>query len=414
MRLRGHLSAEPYRRIAPQPEAGGTRAAARRQPRVLHFGSMETPQDHDALLLREGGLAAAVVRNKEHILERFCARAQEELRGARRAPHPVLIDTLPALITRIAMALRRDSPLEYASQYSNIGLQHGNERARFTQYSLAEVLREYQFLRELLVEVLNEQAKPTAEEWRVVHRSVDEAMGEAASSFIKAQDEFRELFTAALTHDFRGPLQGALNHLQILLHPVQRDGELHARRAVQNLQRISRMVDRLLDVSRSNAGQALAVDITECDVHKLLDDVVSDLEPSRRERLALDNGAKITAHWDCEMMHRAVENLLDNAIKYSRPDSQIAIRVHPVEERVHISVHNEGDPIAPEDQEKLFMPFQRASVAHRSGKRGWGLGLVQVQAIAEAHAGAVIVESSPVDGTTFTLDVVRDARIRAP
>lgn len=381
---------------------------------MLHSVPMKTPQDHDRALLRDGGLAAAVVRHKEQILQRFCTRAQEALRGARRAPHPVLIDTLPALITRVALALRGDEHLDYASQYSNIALQHGNERARFTQYSLAEVLKEYQFLRELLTEVLSAEVSPTANEWQVIHRSIDEAMAESASSYVQAHDQFREIFTAALTHDFRGPLAGALNHLQILLRAGHAEHEMHVQRAVQNLQRISRMVDRLLDVSRTNAGEQLELDLAECNVRALLDEVVADLDPRRRKRVVLDNDVSITAYWDCELMHRAVENLLDNALKYSPADSPVEVRVLEVEERVHIAVHNSGEPIAIEDQEKMFQPFQRASVAHRSGKRGWGLGLMQVQAIAEAHGGAAILESRREDGTTFTLDVVRDVRVVRP
>ncbi len=78
--------------------------------------------------------------------------------------------------------------------------------------------------------------------------------------------------------------------------------------------------------------------------------------------------------------------------------------------RVHISVHNYGDPILPEDQQTLFQPFRRTAEAQLSGKTGWGLGLVQVQAIAEAHGGVVNVESGREAGTTFTLDLVEDVR----
>ena len=93
---------------------------------------MIAPQDHDAALLQAGGLPAVVIRNKEQILDRFCKRARQSLDSARGESHPVLIDTLPAFITRIALALAGDSYGEFASQYSNIPLQHGNERARFT------------------------------------------------------------------------------------------------------------------------------------------------------------------------------------------------------------------------------------------------------------------------------------------
>jgi signal transduction histidine kinase len=78
-------------------------------------------------------------------------------------------------------------------------------------------------------------------------------------------------------------------------------------------------------------------------------------------------------------------------------------------------VHNFGDPISPEDQPTLFRPFRRTTQAERSGKAGWGLGLVQVQAIAEAHGGSVAVESDATHGTTFTLDLLRDVRdLRQP
>jgi signal transduction histidine kinase len=72
-------------------------------------------------------------------------------------------------------------------------------------------------------------------------------------------------------------------------------------------------------------------------------------------------------------------------------------------------VHNFGDPIPPEAIPVLFKPFRRALSAEHSGKSGWGLGLVMVQAIAEAHGGSVAVESTET-GTIFTIDVLCDAR----
>jgi signal transduction histidine kinase len=77
---------------------------------------------------------------------------------------------------------------------------------------------------------------------------------------------------------------------------------------------------------------------------------------------------------------------------------------------VHIAVHNFGEPIAKEDQPTLFKAYRRTTGAELSGKSGWGLGLTLVQAIAEAHGGSVAVESDPTDGTTFTIDLLRDVR----
>ena len=126
---------------------------------------MDVPQDHDKQLLERGGVAAVVIRNKERLLELFCQRAQATLDGAKGVSHPVLIDTLPAFITRLALALSPDNGTEFASQYSNIARQHGNERARFAGYTLQEVIKEYQFMREIFVAVLREETMPTDAEW---------------------------------------------------------------------------------------------------------------------------------------------------------------------------------------------------------------------------------------------------------
>lgn len=372
---------------------------------------MTAPQDHDAELLAAGGLAAVVIRNKEKILERFCDRAQQSLASARREPHPVIIDTLPAFITRVAMALRGLHDIEFASESSNIARQHGNERARFTAYSLAELLKEYQFLREILMDVLRTESHATDTEWKIVHRSVDEAMAEAADAFVEVHDSLREMFAASLTHDFRGPLSSAWNYLELVRReadPAER--EKFARRAATNLERIGRMIAGLLDASRANAGQRLALDAAEFELRALLDDVIGDLEPRVRQHVVLDMPDQIDLVADREKIRRAVYNLVDNGCKYSTPASTVTVRAVETHERVQIGVHNTGDPIPVEDQATLFRPYRRTTSAQRSGKAGWGLGLVQVQAIAEAHGGAVGVESDAVNGTTFTLDLMRDIR----
>jgi signal transduction histidine kinase len=370
---------------------------------------MPSPQDHDAELLKQGGLAALLIRRKESMLERFCERAQQSLPNARREPHPVIIDTLPAFITRIALAVQGLHAQDYASRDGNLALQHGNERARFTGYSLGELLKEYQFLREILVDTVLAEAAPTNVEWRVIHRSVDEAMAEAATAFIEVHEAFREAFTASLAHDFRGPLSTASNYLELMRR--EPDGavrETIARRVSANLQRIARMIGGLLDASRSNAGERLALEPARFAVRGLLEEVIADLDSHQRQLVRLDMPESFEAFWDRDKVHRALHNLLDNALKYSTPQSVITLRAVTTHGRAQISVHNTGNPISKEDHESLFKPYRRTTQAQISGKVGWGLGLVQVEAIAEAHGGAVGVESSPADGTTFTFDLILD------
>jgi signal transduction histidine kinase len=372
---------------------------------------MTSPQDWDTKLLEQGGVGALLIQKKEEILERFCQRAQDSLPNARPEPHPVIVNTLPAFITRVAMALAGSGGVEYATMYSNMGYAHGDERARFTAYSLKELLAEYRFLREIIVDVLRRHASPSADEWHRLHRSVDEAMAEAATAFIEVHDRFREMFAASLTHDFRGPLANVRNFLELMRRETAAsEREQFALRALRNLDRVGRMIAGLLDASRTNAGERLGLDAAECDVRGLLDEAVGDLDSSLSERVTIDMPAEATAFWDREKIRRTVYNLLDNALKYSPVGSTVAVRAVETHRRIHVSVHNSGEPIPQEDLRTLFQPFQRSSVAQRSGKSGWGLGLTLVHAVAEAHGGAVEVESSAANGTTFTLDLVRDVR----
>ena len=372
---------------------------------------MDAPQDHDRQLLAAGGVPAALIRNKEWILEEFVRRLREGLSSASAPPKPVIINTLPAYITRLALALAPGHDLEFASEYSNIAMAHGNERARLTDYSLAEVIREYQLLREIFVQVLRRDASPANEEWNVVHRSIDESIAEGASAFVQVHQRFRELFTAALSHDFRGPLANAMNYLDLIRRDAEPGQHGHfAVRALHNLKRVDRMIQDLLDTTRTNAGARLPLHIESGEARSLASDVIRDLSLRAGDRFVLDAPKPVRGYWDVERLKQALNNLLENAVKYGADDTPVTCRVSSTIERLFMSVHNHGEPIDPALIPVLFEPFRRTLSAEQSRKPGWGLGLMLVQAIAEAHGGSVAVESTHSDGTVFTIDIPCDAR----
>lgn len=394
----------PYPKVAVCP--------ASRCWRKVTQGSVSAPQDHDAELLTVGGAAAAVIRHKERIVVRFRDRVRESLPAAMREAPPMIINTLPAFLTRLAISLAPDSELSFATEYSNIAVQHGNERAKLTGYSLAEVIHEYQILREILVDALRDETNLSHAEWSVVHRSIDEAMAQAASAFVEVHTSFRDLFTAALSHDFRGPLQNAINYLELIRRDADPGQRGHfASRAVSNLRRVDQMIGVLLDVTRSNSGARLPVRLEAGEAGRLVRDVIDDLSLRSGDRFVLDIEKPVQGHWDCDRLKQAVENLLTNAVKYGSPNTPITTRVNELHGRLFVSVHNQGEPIPQVELPVLFLPFRRSAAAERSEKDGWGLGLVLVQAIAEAHGGSVTVESTPEQGTTFTIDILRDARL---
>jgi signal transduction histidine kinase len=374
------------------------------------------PQDHDQALLEAGGAAAAVIRYKQQILGAFEESVRERLLAARPQRPPMIIDTLPAFLTRVALSLLPGTGLSFASEYSNIATQHGMERARFTHYALRDLIHEYQVLREVLADTLGAAPELAEGDWRVIHRSIDEAMAEAASSFVRVQDEFREVFTAALSHDFRGPLANATNYLELLRRNADASRAGHfATRALLNLRMIDRMIGELLDVTQANTSGRLTLRLQPCDVVVLTRDILEDLRVMHGDRFELHAPPAVPAQLDGERLKQALHNLLENAVKYGREGAPISVRIDVGEGRLRLSCHNEGEPIPPEVIPDLFHAFRRAPTAISGRKPGWGLGLMLVQSIAEAHGGGVEVESSRELGTTFTIDVLLDAReLRAP
>ena len=376
---------------------------------------METPRDHDDQLLAAGGAPAALLRNKARIFEEFLRRLRARVPAASETSSPIIINTLPSFLTRIGLALAPGNELSFATEYSNIALAHGNERARMTNYSLAEVIHEYQILREILMQFLRDETHLSANEWNIVHRSIDEAIAEAASSFVQVQQGFRDLFMAALSHDFRGPLSNAMNYVDLIRRDAEPGQHGHfAGRALFNLKRLDRMIMELLDATRANAGARMSLHLEQGEAGALAREVIGDLVLRAGDRFKLEVKELVHGWWDLDRLKQALNNLLENAVKYGREGSVITCRIGGLEGRVFLSVHNLGEPIPPEVIPVLFQPFRRSLAAEKSAKPGWGLGLVMVQAISEAHGGSVSVESTASDGTVFTIDVLADARQKQP
>src|SRR5206468_1566403 len=106
---------------------------------------------------------------------------------------------------------------------------------------------------------------------------------------------------------------------------------------------------------------------------------------------------------DRERLRQVLQNLLENAVKYSRIGDEIDVRAWSENGRVHVAVADSGPGIPREHHELIFERFGRANVG--LGKPGTGLGLFIARSIAEAHGGQLTVESTPGQGATFTLEL---------
>jgi signal transduction histidine kinase len=149
----------------------------------------------------------------------------------------------------------------------------------------------------------------------------------------------------------------------------------------------------------------LKLHLAHFDIMEVVEEVCADLPIVGQP--VLIKGKALTGCWCRVSMKRVLENLASNALKYGDHLHPVTVRVSRVDDRMLLSVHNEGKPIPKPDIPRLFHTFQRIEDVD---VKGWGLGLPFVQNAIESHGGSVVVDSAEGRGTTFTLTVPIDAR----
>ncbi len=171
-------------------------------------------------------------------------------------------------------------------------------------------------------------------------------------------------------------------------------------------QRLTQLINNILDFSRIEAGRK-EYRFAPTDIGKVAADVLEayrfhvEQQGFTLEEAIQDDLPEVSA--DKEALGQALLNLINNAIKYSRDDRHVKVRVTGGKDRVEVSVADHGIGVAKAEHRKIFEKFYRAedSLVHET--KGSGLGLPLVRHIMEAHGGQVEVESAPGRGSTFTL-----------
>jgi signal transduction histidine kinase len=373
----------------------------------------QPPSSPDAVQRGDARSTASdrLIEQKDRILSLWEARLRKEVGHAGRAPQPILINTIPAVLDQLAEALSPEHPRVTATQGSTVAQEHGGERVRLTHFGLDDMVAEYKILRQVLFEVLEEHEPLQREERNTLNMSLDQAIMEACTGYVLVQASFRDQFFATMAHDLRNPLNVAQAGCALILrHSKDAEVTRWARRIVDNISRVDRRLQDLLNAMRVRAGGRLQLDLQSCDVAALVRQIIEGLRAEHGDRFALDAPDSMDGHVAPDAVRRAVENLADNAVKYGAPSGTITVTLSETHGRAILKVHNDGPHIPPEDQETLFRAFQRLRPAEQSDKAGWGLGLAQVRSVAEAHGGSIGVDSLPDRGTTFIVDIPLDAR----
>ena len=224
---------------------------------------------------------------------------------------------------------------------------------------------------------------------------------------LKLEQNFRDTFVAAMTHDLRTPITVAKLTAQMLArrHPDDEEINTSAAKINSSLDRSDKMIQNLLDVNKLNSGSKLELKIEDCCLNVEIEQVLQELSVIYGPRFRFISKEEINCKVDPIAMRRIAENLISNAAKYSSPDTPVEVLVIRDLNAIKISVKNFGNPISEADQIHIFEPFHRTIEARNSGQTGWGLGLQLVRGLVEAHGGSVDVRSNEQEGTCFTVEV---------
>jgi signal transduction histidine kinase len=346
------------------------------------------------------------------VLDAWLGKVRSQLPGARELRHPILMDTFPALYLNLVEALTPDMPRALATSGTTIAAAHGSERARMSHYHPQEVVREYQLLRETLLEQVQAAGVAMPPKALVtINMSIDTAIIEAVTEFGVVHARLQAFFVAALSHDMRTPLATAGMAAQLALRKID-DEDVRAlmhtiRRSVT---RIDHMIGEMLDdLAGHPDGLGMALELSSFDLMALAREVCEGaLGGACNVQLS---GVPSPGYWCRDALKRALENLLGNALKYGDCSQPILIHLARTDGRQLMSVYNEGPPISRDKMGQIFTAYFRDD--DKPGQ-GWGVGLPFVKAVAESHGGSISVDSSAERGTTFMLDLPIDARPYQP
>jgi signal transduction histidine kinase len=216
----------------------------------------------------------------------------------------------------------------------------------------------------------------------------------------------RSDFVAAVSHEFRSPLSSilALSERLERIHDPERLTEYH-RIIRKDAQRLSALVARLLDFALIEDGRKVyareRVDLSAA-AREAIDACRDAARPDRIRLL----GAGDQPRWveaDPTALHHALQNIIENAAKYSPSDAPIEVQCHSVNGSHAVDVQDRGIGIPAADQARIFEKFYRGPGVSALNVQGVGIGLALVRHVVDSHGGSIDVVSQPGEGSRFSL-----------
>jgi signal transduction histidine kinase len=372
-------------------------------------------------------LAEFIQANRETIAKEWVSFARSCLPAAAGLSDQALRDHLEEILAAIvnnmgSLQTREEQAEKSKGRRPEKGIDlaaraHAGLRLR-ASFGLNEAVAEFRALRASILRLWQDSATGTdPNDWSDLTRfneAIDQTLTESISWYSLELERYRDQFLAVLGHDLRNPL-GAIVTAASLLIKTGDPEERHSRIAagiLHSAMRMSRMVNDLLDLTRSRLGEGIPVKPAPMNLEAVCQQALAELEAFHPDRdLRFEPSGDLHGEWDSDRLVQVVSNLAANALQHGDEAAPVLISARAEGEQVVLAVHNEGTPIPPESMGSIFEPMVRAERSEPAQpSASLGLGLYIVREIVAAHQGAITVTSSMKQGTTFTVRLPRHSR----
>jgi PAS domain S-box-containing protein len=224
-------------------------------------------------------------------------------------------------------------------------------------------------------------------------------------------EQMKSDFVATVSHELRTPLTSIYGFAETLMRSDVEFSDSERTTFLGYIasesERLIRIVDDLLNVARLEAG-ALGLTLTSTDVGEVAHESLARVDEHERNghrfSVEIEPGA-IYVRADREKLGQILQNLVDNAVKFSPQGGAITITARRRSDTAEISVSDEGTGISRSEQQRIFTKFYRAEDAARSGVQGTGLGLFLARGLVVAMGGRIWVDSQEGRGSSFTFEL---------
>jgi PAS domain S-box-containing protein len=222
----------------------------------------------------------------------------------------------------------------------------------------------------------------------------------------------RDAFLSVASHELKNPLTTIMGNAQVLQRRAAREGTLTERDQrvltviTEQASRLNQMIATLFDISRIEMGQ-FQIERGTLDIAALTRRVVADIQPTLTKHTISLHGAAtpLLVAGDVLRLEQVLQNLIQNAIKYSPAGGLVVVQLEQRNTRVYISITDQGIGIPAEAIPYLFRRFYRAESAKTHHIEGTGIGLYVAKEIITLHGGDAVVESTEGKGSTFTISL---------